>query len=95
MSAALLLDLDGTLADSLGVMRGLYFRFLGDLGRKGSQAEFDALNGPPLDEVIERLRTSHGLEGSPEELRDAYLDAVGAAYESVEVMPGGCKKEPS
>jgi len=89
VSAGLLIDLDGTLADSLGVMRTLYFRFLTGLNRSGSDAEFESLNGPPLDEVVERLRTSHGLQGSLPELRRSYLAAVEEAYREVGVMEGG------
>jgi beta-phosphoglucomutase-like phosphatase (HAD superfamily) len=39
------LDMDGTLADSVSVLRRVYFRFLEKSGCVGSDTEFDALNG--------------------------------------------------
>src|SRR4051812_10069840 len=41
---ALLLDFDGTLADSLSAMRRVYERFVTDLGGAPSNREFDAFN---------------------------------------------------
>jgi phosphoglycolate phosphatase-like HAD superfamily hydrolase len=37
----LFVDLDGTLADSLGLLRKVYFRFMEKFGRKGSDSEFN------------------------------------------------------
>jgi HAD superfamily hydrolase (TIGR01509 family) len=56
---ALLLDFDGTLADSLPAMRRVYERFVADLSGTPTAAEFDALNGPPLAEVVRRLCATH------------------------------------
>lgn len=47
----LFLDLDGTLADSMPVMRETYFRFLARRGAQGSQEEFDSLAGRPLSDI--------------------------------------------
>src|SRR5688572_8005467 len=58
---ALLLDFDGTLADSLGVMRSVYDQFLLSHDKEPSDAEFESLNGPPLFEVVRRLKCTHGL----------------------------------
>jgi HAD superfamily hydrolase (TIGR01509 family) len=65
---ALLLDFDGTLADSLSAMRRVYGRFVTQLGGTPSDDEFDALNGPPLRDVVESLCRTHG--GRAHEPRD-------------------------
>jgi HAD superfamily hydrolase (TIGR01509 family) len=67
---ALLLDFDGTLADSLTAMRRVYERFVTDLGGKPSESEFDALNGPPLRDIVECIcRTHQGRGHRPEDLQ--------------------------
>lgn len=84
---ALLLDLDGTLADSLGVMKDVYVRFLRSCGRKSSDAEFDRLNGPPLDEVVRILKETHGLEAPLADLRARYHGMADAVYLSTRPTP--------
>lgn len=76
----LLLDLDGTLADSLGVMKDVYFRFMASVGRAGSDAEFDRLNGPPLDEGVRILKEIHGLDTPLAELRTRYHALADSVY---------------
>ena len=77
---ALMLDLDGTLADSLGAMRGVYDRFLDVFGVAGNDAEFARLNGPPLPVVdthqhlwdLEKFKPPW-LSGAPEVLKRSYV----------------------
>lgn len=79
----LFLDLDGTLADSLSVMRGVYGRFLAHFDRSGSDAEFDRLNGPPLIEVIADLARTHGIALPTASLLMIYRGMVEDAYRNV------------
>ena len=74
----LLLDLDGTLADSLGVMYSVYEQFLVRVGRAGAATtkEFNELNGPRLEEVVEHLRTTHGLDVPVDELLSMYREVL-------------------
>jgi HAD superfamily hydrolase (TIGR01509 family) len=81
----LFLDLDGTLADSVTVLRWVYRRFLGHFGYEGNDVEFDRLNGPKLTEIIAILKTTYGLEMEAGELLDLYNGLVDQAY--TEVMP--------
>ncbi|WNK01378.1 HAD hydrolase-like protein [Thalassospiraceae bacterium LMO-JJ14] len=83
----LFLDLDGTLAASLGVMRGVYDRFLASHGCIGTTDEFDSLNGPPLNEIILRLHAAHGLDEDPAKLERQYKGFVIEAYDEVEPAP--------
>jgi HAD superfamily hydrolase (TIGR01509 family) len=84
----LFLDLDGTLANSLGLLRDVYFRFLGKFGVQGSDAEFNRLNGPSLSEIVRILETAHSLPSDATELLAAYNRIVDEAYKKVLPKPG-------
>ncbi len=77
---ALLLDLDGTLADSLSVMRLVYGCFLDGLGVAATDAEFARLNGPPLADVVRLLKEEHQLPQAADELLARYRDLIDQAY---------------
>ncbi|MFZ5584436.1 MAG: HAD family hydrolase [Thermodesulfobacteriota bacterium] len=76
----LFLDLDGTLADSMPVMRQVYFDFLARLGRAGSDAEFDAVVGITLLRTVKALKAAHGLEQDPLDLLRLYNRLVDEIY---------------
>jgi HAD superfamily hydrolase (TIGR01509 family) len=81
--AGLLLDLDGTLADSLPVMRISYDRLLARFGCIGSDAEFELLNGPPLTTVADHLIRHHGLDCTVQTLLETYRELIHGAYMQV------------
>jgi len=85
---AILIDLDGTLADSMAVMRVSYQKFLERFQAKTTDEEFAALNGPPLVEVVRRLKITHSLEGDIETLLATYFDIIDLAYSRVAPSPG-------
>jgi HAD superfamily hydrolase (TIGR01509 family) len=85
---ALLIDLDGTLADSLGPLKEAYFAFLAGLNRKGSETEFQQLNGLPLMKVIEALAENHGLSITPGEICGHYINLVRRAHASARPTEG-------
>jgi HAD superfamily hydrolase (TIGR01509 family) len=88
---AILLDLDGTLADSLPVLRLAYRRFLEQFGAAASNGEFESINGPPLAEIVRTLKAAHGLEEDEKVLLDSYLDGIERIYANVAPSPGaGC-----
>jgi HAD superfamily hydrolase (TIGR01509 family) len=84
----LFVDLDGTLADSLGVLRKVYFRFSEEFGLKGSDPEFDHLNGPTVTEIVSILRTRYALPGEASDLSLIYNQFIDEAYEEVLPLPG-------
>jgi HAD superfamily hydrolase (TIGR01509 family) len=85
---AMLLDLDGTLADSLDVMRLAYREFLGQFHVDPDEEEFRALNGPPLSDVVHRLRVTHGLQADETILRATYFDIIDCYYARVVPFAG-------
>jgi HAD superfamily hydrolase (TIGR01509 family) len=87
-SRGLFLDLDGTLADSLGGLRRVYFRFLEEFGLDGSDTEFDELNGPKVTEIVSILRTRHKLPGEENDLVLTYNRLIDEAYTEVLPLPG-------
>ena len=88
---AILLDLDGTLADSLSVMRLAYQEFLEKFYVEPTDSEFDSLNGPPIAEVVRRLKAAHALEGEETVLRASYFDVIDRAYAGVAPCVGADK----
>lgn len=86
--AAILIDLDGTLADSLSVMREAYQSFLGDFQVCGTDDEFSSLNGPPLIEVVRRLKVTHGLPHDEATLATKYFGIIDELYRSVSPAHG-------
>ena len=78
--SCVLLDLDGTLVQSLPAMQRVYFSFLAGFSVKGTQKEFDSLNGPSIREIAAILKRRHALPGTPRRLAARYLSAVKSAY---------------
>ncbi len=71
---SLLLDFDGTLADSLPIMYEIYSRFVLNYNGHPSRCEFHSLNGPPTEEVILQLKKNHEIKTSTKELLSNYFD---------------------
>ena len=84
----LFLDLDGTLAVSLDVMKQVYFGFLFTHGSAGSDAEFERLNGIPMRLVIRRMKDTHKLAPTHEQLELDFFNHVEKVYQTVQVSPG-------
>lgn len=76
MSRALLFDFDGTLANNVGDLRGVYGRFMRAHGKPPSNEEFDGLVGPSLVEIARILKTRHGLVEEETVLHARYLAMV-------------------
>jgi HAD superfamily hydrolase (TIGR01509 family) len=82
------LDLDGTLADSIRVMRSAYESFLNRYGVSPTRTEFDQLNGPPLHEVVRLLKVAHSLCQDECELQSEYIKILDELYGAVQPCPG-------
>jgi beta-phosphoglucomutase len=77
---AVLFDLDGTLAESLTVLRDAYMRFLHQFQARGTDDEFASLNGPPLAEIVRQLMATHGLPGDVDYLLNSYMAIIDETY---------------
>jgi HAD superfamily hydrolase (TIGR01509 family) len=84
----LFLDFDGTLADSLPALRDAYTAFLDGFGRPASEAEFAALNGPPLAVIVRELKQTHGLEPDEAALLASYRARLAEAAPLVRPVRG-------
>jgi HAD superfamily hydrolase (TIGR01509 family) len=91
MTRALLLDLDGTLADSLPVMRAAYGELCREMGFEGSDAEFDLLNGPPLLVCAAMLKQRHVLAAAAEDMVRRWFEIIEARYLSCRPAPGAAE----
>jgi HAD superfamily hydrolase (TIGR01509 family) len=85
---ALLLDLDGTLADSLDAMKNIHDDFLSQFGKTAAKGEHEELNGPPLPTIIEILKERHQLEPGQEELLAIYRKSIKDAYAEIQPFTG-------
>ena len=84
----LLLDLDGTLADTLPALRRVYSAFLASHGIESGAPHFERLNGLPLPQILALLRCEAGLEGNLRELERDYRARMTRACEGAEPKPG-------
>lgn len=85
---ALLLDFDGTLADSITVMKSVYQRFLENFQCVPTHDEFNSLNGLLLHEVVHCIKRRHALKEDKEALLSLYNDMIDNAYTNVKANIG-------
>lgn len=69
---ALLIDMDGTIVDSLPALFKAYLSFLHFYGHQGSHEEFLNLMGPSLDEIVVVLKERYRLPESSKNLLKTY-----------------------
>lgn len=86
---ALLIDLDGTLVDSLVALYALYQRFMAEKGLVGTVEEFMSLQGASIEEAIARLHQIHQWPGRVEKTIQSYMWEASRYYkEQLELFPG-------
>lgn len=85
----LLIDLDGTLANSIEHLRNVYFDFLNFYKVQGTEAEFISYMGATLEEIIRNLKTKYGLPDTQDVLYRRYANLILEAYATkIKAMPG-------
>jgi HAD superfamily hydrolase (TIGR01509 family) len=87
---AILLDLNGVLADSRSALFGSYQDFLQQFGAEGSEEEYDAhLNGPTDREKINYLKGAYNLQQELTDLDEFFFLLAKKRYdETVSLLPG-------
>lgn len=89
MLQAVLVDLDGTLADSVHHLKEVFFNFLQVHGVKATDEEFAFFAGYSLFEIISDLKSKYSLLHPHDHLYQQYAENVFDVYSTkVEVMPG-------
>lgn len=85
----LFVDLDGTLADSMGTMGRVFQRFLKLKNIDAIPADFRHLRDKPLDALLKVFRNQYGVEYSEMELINEFYDLADEVYEAETLpMPG-------
>jgi HAD superfamily hydrolase (TIGR01509 family) len=84
----LFLDLDGTLAISLGAMRTAFDQFMESHELVSTDEAFEAMNGPPLEQIVINLKQAHGLEEPREKILSQYRQLIENVYHTVSPAPG-------
>jgi sugar-phosphatase len=88
LPAALLVDLDGTIADSRPALRACFESFLRARRIEPRPGDFELFDGVSLPQIPERLRARYRIDEPVDELRNEYEEAVSAAYAAVQPAPG-------
>lgn len=78
---ALLVDMDGTLIDTIPMLYEAYMSFLKSYGILGTSKEFEELLGPSLSEIIVFLKQRYKLTDDQTVLLDTYQLGLQEAYE--------------
>lgn len=84
----LLVDFDGTIADTLGYLRQIYARFVREHGGMPSEEEFQSLNGPPIAEVVRILCETLAIALPVEDRVRYYNQLIDENFASAPVMEG-------
>lgn len=77
---ALLVDMDGTIVDSLPMLFDAYRAFLHQFGHVGTSLEFLTLIGPSIPEIVVILRDRYHLKGDLNTLLDGYQKGLLTTY---------------
>jgi HAD superfamily hydrolase (TIGR01509 family) len=89
--SALLIDMDGTLVDSIPYFIHIYKAFLASYGYEGTEEEFYSLLGPPLSKVVTFIKTKYDLPDTVEELEKKYRTLSRSYYHTLSLFPGVCE----
>ena len=84
----MLVDLDGTLADSHPVLWAAFDGFLRVQGVTATRAAFESLDGASLPEIVAALRERHGLSEPVGQLVRDYELGLESAYRTIEPAAG-------
>lgn len=84
----ILFDLDGTLANSISLLKTVYEKFLSLFDIQGTSLEFEELNGPTIDGIVAVLRKRYQLTDSLSSLGNKYRRILDEHYADALPNPG-------
>lgn len=88
MSLLLAFDFDGVVIDSIDSLKKAYIDFLSEFNIKGTDHEFEQLNGPSISEIVKILKKRHHIDVSFENLLDLYNSLLREAYKNSNLIDG-------
>lgn len=84
----LFIDFDGTLADTMPILYGIYLQFLKEQGHQGDEEEFTTLVGQTLIQIAATLKKKYNLKPSVEDLFNSYEQLLQKEYlDKVQFFP--------
>ena len=88
MSRLIAFDFDGVVVDSISTLKSVYYDFLTQFGKIGSETEFDYLNGAKISDIVFILKKNYKLEDRFEILVEKYYRLISEAYSVVPLVKG-------
>lgn len=86
---AILIDFDGTIANSMDLLYEGYRGFMSAFGLEGTRDEFETLTGPSVLEIVGKLKKKYHLQESEEVLYSDYIHQVQKRYiTETKIFPG-------
>lgn len=86
---AILIDLDGTLADTIPVLYETYLQFMAAKEQKGTPEEFATLMGPTISQIVDILNKKYHWNESPKQLTQQYWHLLATLYsDHLGLFPG-------
>lgn len=83
MPKAVLIDMDGTLADSLPLLYNIFVKFLNELGIEATSEEFMRFNGATFTDIIADLKAKYGWQESHDRLLEKYQVLLRSDYKNL------------
>lgn len=80
MPILLAFDFDGVVINSIDPLKRVYFDFLAQFSIRGSETEFEDLNGPSIKEIVSILKDRHCIEAFYDDLLENYQNRLNRAY---------------
>ena len=87
-SLAVILDMDGVVVDTLDSLYKGYLAILANYGIDGNKAEFNELNGPSLDEIVDILSVRYAGIPSKEILKQQFIEQHSQLYLNAKLCSG-------
>lgn len=86
MIKAIFFDFDGTLVDSISGLFQAYLKLLECYGHKGSEEEFEHLNGPSFSEIVDILKKRYRIPEGHQQIFDQYMFLIAKYYQESKPM---------
>lgn len=83
----LFLDFDGTLIESMHLIKEAYDKLLKQHGKMGSEEEFHALAGPPTHVYLKNILKQYNISVPFENFKEQYGTILESLYQDITTLP--------